>query len=210
MESLLSVTRENSYNNSDKFKGIYVIGSGFHNNLPPFSPKVWQIDNNLNTDLMRRIVDYTGNKGLVIKNTLMLSSKNMTDEEDDDIINNDFGYFAQFTPGIFRGSSEVDVSISQTRTELENVGDDTLVTTCTFYKKELPLYQEMMNRCSTKVVQFDIFCKMTRNQNMKHIAAKGINSAYGRSKVIVLLGESNTNKRNNPRRRFAHEKTSKN
>ena len=44
---------------------------------------------------------------------------------------------------------------------------------------------------------------------MKHIAVKGINSAYGRSKGSVLFGEDKTNKRNTPRHRFAHEKKSK-
>ena len=90
---------------------------------------------------MRRIVDHTGNKGPVIKNTMMLSSKTMIDEEDDEIINNDFGHSAQFTPGTFGGSSEVDVSLSQTRIELENVVDDTLVTTGIFYKQALSDFQ---------------------------------------------------------------------
>ena len=31
---------------------------------------------------------------------------------------------------------------------------------------------------------------------MKHIAAKGANSAYGRSKDIVLFGEDKTSQRN--------------
>ena len=66
------------------------------------------------------------------------------------------------------------VDLSQTRIELENVVDDTLVTRGTFYKEALHLFQEMINSCSTKV-QFDELCKMMRNQNMKHIAAKGIN-----------------------------------
>ena len=70
-------------------------------------------------DLMRRIVDQTGNKGLVIKYTMMLSSETMIDDEDDEIINNDFGHLAQFHPRTFGGSSEVDASLSQTRIELE-------------------------------------------------------------------------------------------
>ena len=66
LHSLLKVIRENSYNDSGKFKGIYVIGSRFHNNLPPFSLEVWQINNNLTMDLMRRMVNHTGNKDPVI------------------------------------------------------------------------------------------------------------------------------------------------
>ena len=65
-----------------------------------------------------------------------------------------------------------------------------------------------MNSCSTKI-QFDELYKMMRNQNMKHIAAKGINSAYSRSKDIVLIGEDKTSKRNTSRHRFVHEKKSK-
>ena len=103
MESLLKVAKENGYNNSVRFKGIYVIGSRFHHNLPPFSPEVWKINIDLIMDLMRRIVDNTGNKVPVIKNTMMLSSKSMIDKEDDEMINKDFGHSAQFTPGIFGG-----------------------------------------------------------------------------------------------------------
>ena len=138
----------------------------------------------------------------------MLSSKNMIDEEDDDTINNYFGHFAQFTPGKFGGLLEIDVNLSQTRIELKNIVDDTIVTTGTFYKQALPLFQEIMNSCSTKV-QFDALCKMMRNQNMKHIAEKVINSAYGRSKGSVLFGEDKASKRNTPCHRFAHEKKSK-
>ena len=44
---------------------------------------------------------------------------------------------------------------------------------------------------------------------MKHIATKGTNSSYGRSKDSVLFGEDKTGKRNTPRHRFVHEKKSK-
>ena len=44
---------------------------------------------------------------------------------------------------------------------------------------------------------------------MKRIAAKGINSAYGRSKGSVFFGEDKTNKRNTPSHKFAHENKSK-
>ena len=118
MESLLKVTRENSYNDSGKFKGIHIIVIIFHNNLLPFYLDVWQINNYLAMDLVRRIVNHIGNKDPVIKNTVLLSCKTMIDEDDNDIIKNNFDYFAQFTPGIFGGSSEVDVILSQTKIEL--------------------------------------------------------------------------------------------
>ena len=44
----------------------------------------------------------------------------------------------------------------------------------------------MMNNCSTKV-HIDKFMQMMRNQNMKHISAKDINSVYGASKGIMFL-----------------------
>ena len=66
-----------------------------------------------------------------------------------------------------------------------------------------------MNSCSTKV-QFDELYEMMRTQNMKHIAAKGINLVYGRLKVSVLFGDDKTNKSNTPRHSFAHENKSKN
>ena len=54
-----------------------------------------------------------------------------------------------------------------------------------------------MNTWSTKV-QFDELFEIMRNQDMNHIAAKIINSAYGRSKGIVLFGEDYTNKKTIP------------
>ena len=44
---------------------------------------------------------------------------------------------------------------------------------------------------------------------MKHITAQGINSAYGRSKGIVLFDEGKTSKRNINRHRFVHKKKSR-
>ena len=65
-QSLLKVTRKNCYNSSGKLKGIYVIGSSFHRNLPLFSPEVWKINNDLTMELMKRIVNHKGNKSPVI------------------------------------------------------------------------------------------------------------------------------------------------
>ena len=44
---------------------------------------------------------------------------------------------------------------------------------------------------------------------MKHIAAKGINSSYGRSKGIVLFVEDKTIQRNSKRHKYAYEMRSK-
>ena len=127
---------------------------------------------------MKSIFEYTIREGLVVTNTTMLISKTMIDEDEDvyDMIDNGIGnYDNSFQPGSFGGSSQVGVSLSQTRLDLENVVDDTLVATGTFYKQALPLFQEIMNSCSTKV-QKDECMEITRNQNMKHIDAKGIHS----------------------------------
>ena len=93
-------------------------------------------------ELLKNIVNYTGNRVLVITQKMLLTSETMIDEEYFDIINNDFGHSNPFQPGTFGVSSEVDVSISQTRVELENIGDSTIVTTGTFYKKALPLFKK--------------------------------------------------------------------
>ena len=87
MQSLLEVKRENSYNDYDKFKGIYVIGSSFHNSLPPYSADSWQINNYLTMDLMKSIVNHTGNIGSVITNKIILHSETMIDKEDNDMTN---------------------------------------------------------------------------------------------------------------------------
>ena len=81
----------------------------------PFLQSYRKLHNDLTMDLTRRIVNYTGNKGSFIKNTMMLSSKIMIDEEQDEIIKKYFGHSAPFQPGTFRGPSEVDISLSQTR-----------------------------------------------------------------------------------------------
>ena len=44
---------------------------------------------------------------------------------------------------------------------------------------------------------------------MKYIAAEGINSAYSRSKDIVLFDDDKTSKRTILRHRFAYESKSK-
>ena len=85
---------------------------------------------------MKRIVNHTENEAPVIKSIMMLSSKTISDEDEFDIINNDIGHYDNpFQPGIFGGPSEVDISLSQTRIELENVVDDPLVTTGIFINK---------------------------------------------------------------------------
>ena len=82
LESLLKVIREDSYNDYGKFKGIYVLGSRFHNNLPPFSAESWQINNGLTMELMKRIVNHTGNIGPAITKIMMLTSETLIDKED--------------------------------------------------------------------------------------------------------------------------------
>ena len=83
---------------------------------------------------MRIINSYTGSKGSVITKKMMLTSETMIDKEYVEIVNNDFGHYDKFWPGTFGGSSEMDVSLSQTRVGLENIVDNTLVTTGTFHK----------------------------------------------------------------------------
>ena len=56
LQLLLKVPRENSYNNSGKFEGIYNIGSSFHIHLQLYSVEVLQINNGLTMELMKRIV----------------------------------------------------------------------------------------------------------------------------------------------------------
>ena len=70
---------------------------------------------------------------------MMLRSKTMIDDE---ITNNDFGHSAPFQPRIFGVSSEVNVSLYQTRIEFENVVNDTLVNIGIFYKQVLPLFKK--------------------------------------------------------------------
>ena len=77
---------------------------------------------------------------------MMLRAKTMLDEDEYDMIDNRIDdYNNSFQPGSFGGSSQVDVNLSQIRIELENVVDSNIVTTGTFYKKSLPLFQEIMN-----------------------------------------------------------------
>ena len=89
----------------------------------------------------------------------------------------------------------MDVSLSQTRIDLENVAVFTLVTTGTFYEQALPFLKDVMSSCS-KRVQFDEYMQLMRNKNMKYTTAKDTNSPYGTSKDIVLFGEGKMNQKN--------------
>ena len=114
-----------------KFKDKYNIRSNFHHNPPPFSPKAWQINNYLTMNLMKGMFKYIGTKGLVITNIFLLRSKTMIDKDEYDTIDNDI---SNSDNSFQSGSSHVDVNIPQTMIDLENVVDDTFVTTGTFYK----------------------------------------------------------------------------
>ena len=66
----------------------------------------------------------------------------MIDEDEYDMIDNDIGnYDNSFQPGSFGGTSQVDISLSQTRVDLKNLVDDTILTTGTFYKQVLPVFK---------------------------------------------------------------------
>ena len=112
---------------------------------------------------MKSIFGYTGTYDPVITNTLTLRSKSMINEDEYKIVDNEISnYDNSFEPGLFRGTSQVDVILSQTRIDLENVVNDTLITAGIFYKQELPIFQEIINSCSTKV-QFDECMQILRN-----------------------------------------------
>ena len=114
---------------------MYVFGSSFHRSFPLISPEAWQINNYLAMDLIKRVFDYTGKYVPVITNTLTLKSKTMIDEDEYDMIDNVIcNYDNSFQSGSFGGTSQVDVILSQTMIDLENVVDDTLLTSGIFYK----------------------------------------------------------------------------
>ena len=70
-------------------------------------------------DLTNMIFEYAGAYGPVIKNTPTLRSKAMIDEDKDEIIDNEIGnYDNSFQPESFGGTSQVVVSLSQTRIDL--------------------------------------------------------------------------------------------
>ena len=103
----------------------------------------------------------------------------------------------------------MDASLSKTRIDLENVVNNILVATGTFYKQGEPLFQEIMNICSTRL-QLDECIEMMRNQNMKHIAANGINSAYGTLTGVLLFGKDKTIQKDNKRHEYTQKRRSKN
>ena len=71
-------------------------------------------------DLVKRIFEYIGSKGPVITNTLTLRSKTLIDKDKYEIIDNEIGnYNNSFQPGSFGGTSQVDVSLSETRIYLD-------------------------------------------------------------------------------------------
>ena len=64
-------------------------------------------------DLIKRIFKYTDREDPVIKNKMLLWSKTILDEGKYQMIDNGIGdYDNLFKPGLFGGSSYVDVSLS--------------------------------------------------------------------------------------------------
>ena len=75
-----------------------------------------KFNNDVTMDLMKRIVNHTGNKCPVVADTTTLSSENMIDKDEYDKINNDISHYDNlFQPGKFGASPELDVSLSQIR-----------------------------------------------------------------------------------------------
>ena len=135
LKLLLKITRENCYNDSGKFKYLYISGSSFHHTLPPFSIYIWKINNDLTMYLMKMIVDYTGTKDPVITNTLMVRSSTMVDEVEYDMIDNKIGnYDNSFQLGLFGDH--------QNRVDLENLVANNLVTAGIFYKQAVPIFKK--------------------------------------------------------------------
>ena len=92
--------------------------------------------------MIQIIFEYIGTKGPVITNTLLLEYKSMIDEDEYSIVDNGICNCGNsFRPGLFGGTSQVDLHLSQTRIDLENVVYDTLLTTGAFYKEALPIFQ---------------------------------------------------------------------
>ena len=65
-----------------------------------------------------------------------------------------------------------------------------------------------MNSYSTKV-QLNKCMEFMRNQHMKYIANKGINSVYGTPQDTVLFGEDKISQKNIRRHDYTHERRSK-
>ena len=65
-----------------------------------------------------------------------------------------------------------------------------------------------MNSCSARV-QLDECMELMRNQNMKHIAAKDMNSVYGASQGIMLFAEDKMNQKTIKRYKYAYQRRSK-
>ena len=84
----------------------------------------------------------------IITNIFPLKSKTMINEDEYDMIDNGIcNYDNLFQPGSSGGMSQVDVSLSQTRIDLDNVVNGTIMITGTFYKQALPSFLMKVTSC---------------------------------------------------------------
>ena len=203
LEETLKVTQENCFRMSGKYKGAYMINTPFLNDLEPYVD-ISTTHYDPVYDVMLRIKNQSDYQRPVVKITIGINtfqSSNVEDpvkelpfyEEQDDVV------------ASMGGSSNVECSLSQDRAMMADTFDSNLVTHNHYYKQALPIFEEMISSCNSKV-QFDELMQVMRNQHMKHVASKGINAPIQQNTGTVLFGENNTNLRSVKRHKFMHEK----
>ena len=112
-------------------------------------------DENATIDLMKSILEYTNTKGPVVKNSIPLHDKKKNDESLSDamFINNedDFEDSMDVCTTHFGGSSQTETKLGTAWLAISNAPNtNEFIETSMYYIHALPVFEEMMNSCTTK------------------------------------------------------------
>ena len=214
LNKALDETRATSYRDSGTYKGVLMKNSKFINDLPEFCNDSLNenIDDNAVVDLMKAILEHTDKHGPVLKDSIPLHSTTLEDESDNDsmFINNDneSNVIIDHCPVHFGGSSQTQTQLSTARLAIDNAPTmNMVIATSTYYKLALPMFEDMMNSCSTKP-QFEEVINMMKTKHYKHLSENGKcpYQTQARRPVPYVVEQNNTNKKKEKRHKFLYEK----
>lgn len=128
-------------------------------------------------DLMVVILEHTDKHGPVVKDIIPLSiimSENECDNDSMSINNeNESNDIMDHCPVHFGGSSQTQTQLSTARLAIDNASTmNKVIATSNYYKYALPMFEEMMNSCKTKL-QFDEVILMMQTKHYKHLSENG-------------------------------------
>ena len=189
LETLLLSTRSNAYNTVGKYKGIYIKGTPFHTFL--LSQSFIPVEDNV-SHLMDNIINETNQCGYALSRCYTMNPNIQILKSTHDEMNNSA---KKFQANEFGGNASVSVHLSQDNQQYQEDNDVNIdVNDNSYYKRGLPLYEDMMRSC-TNEKQLQECLTLMSAQHYKHVAEKGTNASYGTVGTLQLFGEDRTNRK---------------